>query len=162
MRSFAPPSIMPFALALAVAALWTAPAPAQQAVSDARLDAARGGFDLGNGLLASFGISRVIYVNGNLVAQTSVRIPDAGHITSAQAGALATASAARLIQNGPGNQIDPAALSRVGGTVIQNSLDNQRIKSVTTIDTTVNSLDTFRGLNLQDSLQSALIGSRGQ
>jgi hypothetical protein len=154
-------SILP--IALAVAALGAPrPATAQQAVDDARLDSVRGGFDLGGGMFAAFGISRAVYVNGALVAQTAVQVPDVARITAVQAGALTTANAARVIQIGLGNHVDPAVLLHMGGTVIQNTLDNQRVKSLTTIDVTVSGLDTFRSLNLQDSLQPALLGSRGQ
>ncbi|MEP7186305.1 MAG: hypothetical protein ABI767_10750 [Rhodanobacter sp.] len=130
------------------------------AVSDSQLNAIRGGFDTGNGLFASFGLQRLVYVNGNLVTETRVNIPDIAHLTRAQASALAAASAVNVVQVGPGNQFDPAVLHQLGGTVIQNSLDNQHIQSITTLDTSVNSLDTFRSLNLQDSLQSAQLNAR--
>ena len=79
------------------------------AVNDRRLDATRGGFDLGNGLLASFGIERAVYVNGNLVSSTSVNIPDIGRITPDQASALAAATGTvNIIQNGANNTVDPA------------------------------------------------------
>ncbi len=130
------------------------------AVSDSQLNAVRGGFDTGNGLLASFGLQRLVYVNGNLVTETRVNIPDIAHVTQAQASALAAGSAVNVVQIGPGNQFDPAALHQLGGNVIQNSLDNQHIQSVTTLNTSVNSLGTFQSLNLQDTLQSALLNAR--
>ncbi len=133
---------------------------APRAVSDSQLDAVRGGFDSGNGLLASFGLQRLVYVNGNLANETRVNIPDIAHMTRAQASALAAATAVNVVQVGPGNRFDPTSLHSFGGTVIQNSLDNQHIQSITTLDTSVNSLATFRSLNLQDSLQSALLNSR--
>ena len=133
------------------------------AVSDRRLDATRGGFDLGNGLLASFGIERAVYINGNLVSSTSVNIPDIGRMTPDQASALAAATgAANIIQNGANNTVDPATFDHAtAATVIQNSLDNQDIRSLTTINTTVNSQNMFRSLGLQESLQAGLIGSLG-
>lgn len=141
-----------------------APAESWLAVGDRRLDAARGGFDSGNGLLVSFGIARQIYVNGNLVSSSNVQIPDVGHITSSQADALALATGTvNVIQIGPGNSFDPSAFRQAtGATVIQNTLDNQNIQSLTTLDASVNNLNLFRGLNLQDSLQTGLINSRGQ
>jgi len=133
------------------------------AVSDRRLDATRGGFDLGNGLLASFGIERAVYINGNLVSSTSVNIPDIGRITPDQAGALAAATGTvNIIQNGANNTVDPATFDHAtAATVIQNSLDNQDIRSLTTINTTVNSQNMLRSLGLQESLQAGLIGSLG-
>lgn len=73
-------------------------------VSEARLDAARGGFDLGGGLVAALGLDRVVYVNGALVVSTHVDIPDVAHLTPAQAGALSSAiNTASVVQVGAGN-----------------------------------------------------------
>ena len=139
------------------------PVAAWSAVSDSRLDAIRGGFDVGNGLLASFGIDRVVHINGNLVSSISVNIPDIGRMTSAQANALAAATGTvNVIQNGPGNTFDPATLNHATAVmIIQNSLNNQNIQSLTTITVSVNGLNMFRNLNLQGSLQAGLIGSMG-
>lgn len=136
------------------------------AVSDRRLDATRGGFDLGNGLLASFGIERAVYINGSLVSSTRVNIPDIGRITPDQASALtAVTGTVNIIQNGANNTVDPATFGQFGhataATVIQNSLNNQDIRSLTTINATVNSQNMFRSLGLQESLQAGLIGSLG-
>ncbi|KRE87291.1 hypothetical protein ASG75_03915 [Rhodanobacter sp. Soil772] len=141
----------------------TAPTHWPAAVSGQRLDAIRGGFDFGNGLLASFGIERAVYINGNLVASSSVQVPDIGRMTPDQAIALAAATGTlNVIQNGAGNSVDTSAFNRVtAATVIQNSLDNQDIRSLTTIDAAVNSQLAFRDLNLQQSLQAGLIGSLG-
>jgi len=133
-------------------------------VSDVRLSDCRGGFDLGGGLVASFGISRAIYINGNLVAHVSIDIPDLSHIDSAQAHALATlVNGVTLVRNGPGNFVDPAAFNRVTGAIaIQNTLNSQQIQALTTLDTTVRNLNQFNSLNLANTLQSALVNSRGQ
>lgn len=133
-------------------------------VSDARLAECRGGFDLGGGLVASFGIDRAIYINGNLIASVSVNIPDLARIDSAQANALAMlANGVTLIHNGPGNFVDPASFNRAtGAIVIQNTLDNQQIQALTTLNTTVRNLSQFNSLNVANSLQQALINSRGQ
>lgn len=137
---------------------------ASMPVSDARLSDFRGGFDLGGGLVASFGITRAIYINGNLVASVSVNIPDLTRIDGAQANALATlVNGATLIRNGPANFIDPASFNRASGAiVIQNSLNSQQIQALTTLDTTVRNLSQFNSLNLANTLQSALVNSRGQ
>jgi hypothetical protein len=133
-------------------------------VSDARLSLIRGGFDLGGGLVASFGISRAVYINGNLVANIAVDIPDVSHIDSAQAHALAAlVNDVTLIRNGPGNFVDPASFNRdVGAIVIQNTLNDQQIQALTTIHSTVSNLNQFNAMNLANSLQQALINSRGQ
>ncbi|TPG10261.1 hypothetical protein EAH75_05275 [Rhodanobacter glycinis] len=133
------------------------------AASDHRLDDTRGGFDLGNGLLASFGIDRVVYINGSLVSSTSVYVPDVGRMTLGQASALAAAArTVNLVQNGTGNSIAPTTFDHAtAATVIQNSLDNQDIRSLTTINAAVNSQAAFRNLGLQEALQAGLVGSLG-
>jgi len=133
-------------------------------VSDSMLEDARGGFDLGNGLVTSFGISRAVYVNGNLVVSTRVNIPDLSHISSEQANALAAAlGTVSVIHNGAGNSVDPGAFDHAtGALVIQNTLDNQQIQALTTLTASVRDLGQFNGINLGNSLQSALINSRGQ
>jgi hypothetical protein len=130
-------------------------------VGNAQLDAMRGGFDSGNGLLASFGIDRVVYINGNLATRTSVSIPDIDHMTTAQAHALAAVGGVlTVVQSGQGNT---AALAPSGATatVIQNSLDGQHVQSLTTIDASVDHLDQFRSARLGDTLQGELIQSLG-
>ena len=84
-----------------------------QPVSYARLDEVRGGFDLGDGLLASLGIQELTYINGNLVTSTSINIPNIGQITAQQATALASAlSTVNLVQNGPRNIIEPSSIGQ--------------------------------------------------
>ncbi|WP_053077707.1 hypothetical protein [Burkholderia cepacia] len=134
------------------------PATGAIALSDARLDAMRGGFDMPSGLKVSFGVSRVAFVNGNLVASTSFNIPDISHITAQQAQALAAANAGGLIQVGAGNTAQPAALPALTGAVIQNTLNNQQIQAMTTINTTVNTLSMFKNLNVMSTLNNALLG----
>lgn len=149
--------------AAAVATAGLAPAETWPTVSDRQLDGMRGGFDLGHGLLASFGIDRLVYVNGNLASSISVNVPDIARITPAQASALAAAvGTVNVVQNGPGNSFDPATLDHaMAATVIQNSLDAQHIRSLTTINAAVNTLDEFRSINFSNSLQSALVRSLG-
>ncbi len=132
-------------------------------VSAETLDETRGGFDMGNGLVASFGIDRAVYVNGNLVTQTSFNVPDIAHMTTAQATAMSTAlNSVAVTQVGGSNTFDPTSLGGVSaGTVIQNTLNNQTIKSITTVNATVNSLNAFQQMNLQQSLQQTQLQSLG-
>lgn len=155
-------------IALLAAALWTSASAAQDfagagAVSDPQLDAIRGGFDAGGGLLASFGIERVTYINGQLMAHSQVNIPDLAHITAQQAQALALAtSTVSVIQNGPGNVVDPGSFpTGSAATFIQNSLDNQNIQNLTTITATVNTLAAFRTIGLQETLQASALQGLG-
>lgn len=141
----------------------TAPLLAAAPVSDSRLMNIRGGFDLGNGLVASFGISRMVYINGNLVAHTSVNLPDLSHVTGAEANALAAAlGRVNIIQNGPDNSVMPGSINAAPGTlVIQNSLNNQQIQALTTINASVKDLNQFNTINLNNNLQSAINNSLG-
>lgn len=132
-------------------------------VSQQTLDEQRGGFDLGNGLVASFGIDRAVYVNGNLVTSTSFNVPDIAHMTPAQATAMQTAlNTVTVTQVGPNNSFDPSSLGQnTGATVIQNTLNNQHIQSITTINTSTNTINAFRQANFQDALQQAQLQALG-
>jgi hypothetical protein len=129
------------------------------AISDERLDKMRGGFDLASGLKVSFGISRMVVVNGNLLTTTSFNIPDISNISAQQAQQLASVNAGALIQNGPGNVVQPGALPGTSGAVIQNTLNNQNIQALTTINTTVNSLSMFKNFNVGSTLNGTLINA---
>jgi len=125
-------------------------------VADAALDEVRGGFEIPAILLASMTLERSAYVNGELVLSRSVSIPDIANMTSEQATALAAAAGTLLIQNGPNNAFNVADLGPAS-TVIQNTLSNQHLVTLTTLSVEVNSLGAFRELNFQDSLRDSLV-----
>jgi hypothetical protein len=131
------------------------------AVNEHALDKVRGGFDAGNGLLISFGIERSVYINGSLVTTTSLNVSDLGRATGGQAPGASDIAASRnatLIQNGAGNTFVTGALSpSMLGTVVQNTLNDQRIETVTSINATVNSLQMVRSRNFEASMRGALI-----
>lgn len=133
------------------------------AVSEKQLDAQRGGFDVGAGLAVSFGLVRSVMVNGELVHQTSFNLPDISQISPDQARIASAAIAeSGLIQIGPQNFVDAGALSdRLTGTLIQNSLNDQQIQSLTIINTGVNSAGLLKAINTQTVLSDALIGALG-
>jgi hypothetical protein len=127
------------------------------AVSDRALERQRGGFDLGGGLLVSFGITRAVYVNGDLVTQTTLDFGRIKNLTPAQATQLAQQMAAlNLVQVGPNNRVDPQVLANGTGTIIQNTLNNQRILNQTVIDARSNGMGMMKNLNLHDTLSEAL------
>jgi hypothetical protein len=134
-----------------------------RAVEDRRLAELRGGFDFANGLKISVGIQRAVYIDGNLVTTTSVSVPDLGRPTAAQAHALsASAGTISLVQNGPGNTFDPGPISPTTiATVVQNTLNNQSIKSLTVIDATSNSLGLLKTMNFQSAMRDALNTAAG-
>ncbi|CAB3787263.1 hypothetical protein [Pararobbsia alpina] len=131
-------------------------------LSDARLDEMRGGFDVAPGLHVAFGIERMVFVNGELIATTSFNIPNVAQITPQQAQTLASAlGTTTLVQNGPGNSFQPVANLASGATsgaatIVQNTLNNQAIKALTTINATVNTLGAYQALNLQSTLDRGI------
>ena len=132
------------------------------AVGAERLDESRGGFDAG-GLIMSFGIERAVYINGNLVTTTSFNVSDVGKITSDQMKTLtAQAASMGLVQNGPGNTFQlTTGNASLPGSIIQNTLNNQNIKSTTVINATSNSLNLIRGINTLDTFSNAINSSLG-
>lgn len=128
-------------------------------VDPARLAEMRGGLMMPSGMLLSFGIERLVYVNGELVASATLQIPDLGRMTADQASALAAINEGRVVQIGEGNRIDPGA----GGNalVIQNTLDGQAISALTTLNVGVGTLGMLQEINTYDALHNALIASPG-
>lgn len=125
----------------------------------ARLADMRGGLMMPSGMVLSFGIERLVYVNGQLVASANLQIPDLGRMTADQASALAAINEGRVVQIGEGNRIDPGA----GGNalVIQNTLDGQTITALTTLNVGVGTLGMLQEINTYDALHNALIASPG-
>ena len=146
----------------AAAAAASGPSPfgdQEVAISETSLDRVRGGFS-GDGLNISFGIERAVYINGALVTTTTLNVSDLGRITAGRATAALDIGTIALIQNGAGNSVAAGTISSSSiGTVIQNTLDGQKIQNLTVINATANSLGVLRNLNLQSSLRGAVIDS---
>ncbi|UGQ48267.1 hypothetical protein [Massilia endophytica] len=102
-------------------------------VPDSILDEARGGFERQN-VLASLSIERMISLNGAVVAESQLALAD-------------------LARAAPQDMARAAALETL---LVQNSLNDQMIRSQTTINTTVNSLAVLKNLNFGDSVRQAL------
>jgi hypothetical protein len=90
-----------------------------------------------------------------LVASASVRIPDVTEIDREQARALADLNKGLVVQVGERNHFDPAAAA--GGVVIQNTLDNQSIRTATNIEVGAASLGVFQAINSYGALGDALV-----
>ena len=135
------------------------------AASDQTLDKLRGGFDLGTGLMVSFGISRAVYVNGQLITSTTFRVGDLTSLTPQQAVALSqqisTQTQAQVVKNGPGNTMELSVGSAPLSTFIQNTLSNQSIRNQTIIDMTSNGMGIAKGLNLQATIDAAVADAIG-
>ena len=134
-----------------------------KAVSNEQLDTLRGGFETPSGMTVSFGLVRTVSINGDVVNRTSFNLPDVSKISAEQARAVSTAIAeTRLVQNGGGNVVSDSVRSQLsGGTLIQNSLNDQTIQTLTVINAGVNSLGLFKSLNLQGAFKDALFGAFG-
>ena len=129
------------------------------AVAETALDGVRGGF-VTDSLNISFGIERAVYINGALVTTTSFNLSDLGRISGGRGSAALDSATLALVQSGTGNTVSAGAISSASiGTVIQNTLDGQKIQSLTVVNASVNSLGVLRGLNLQSSLRGAVIDS---
>jgi hypothetical protein len=130
------------------------------AVGDAALASMRGGYSV-NGLNISFGIERAVYVNGALVASTSLNVSNLQRVASGGAGIAINSSAMLgLVQTGVGNSLAAGAPSAASfAAVVQNTLDGQKIQVSTVINANVSGLSMLRNLNLQWAVRSAVIDS---
>ncbi len=131
-------------------------------VDDDTLGGLRGGFETPGGLVLSFGIERVVLINGVLSSTTTLNVADLSQLAGGAAGpqGLPVGTSVGVIQIGANNSFDPAVLASGSfATVIQNSLDNQKIQTVTTINAQANSMDLLRAHRLGESLRDALNSS---
>ena len=130
-------------------------------VASATLGAMRGGFTTPSGLELSLGIERMVSINGELVSHTNFQIADLGHISGAEAlRARDAVNAMNLVQNGDNNLVTGSLASRPG-TFVQNSLNDQLIRSQTIISSSVNSLSLLKDINFQGGLRDAVINAIG-
>jgi hypothetical protein len=133
------------------------------AASDRTLSQLRGGFDLGAGLVVSFGISRAVYINGQLITSTSFQVSDLTRLTPVQAATLGQqiSSQTQVVQNGAGNVLESGALTVPLATYIQNTLNNQTIRNQTVIDATSNGLSMVKTMNLHSTINQAIANAVG-
>jgi len=132
-------------------------------VDDGTLDRARGGFTRSDGLMVSLGIDRLVSINGDVVAHSRIDIADLGRVSADQARQTSDAlSSVKLVQNGAANIYRAADLgAALGGIVVQNSLNDQAIRTETVIESTVNSASLLNALHFQSTLQEALARAAG-
>jgi hypothetical protein len=127
---------------------------APNAVDSTALAGVRGGFGYGDNLLVTLGIDRLVRINGNVVEQSSLQFGDVGKLASGAASLPAdSVPGPRLIQNGQLGQMSGGAL---GGTFIQNTLNDQMISSQTTLRASVNTAGVVQVMNFNASLNQAL------
>lgn len=131
---------------------------AANAVGSETLAEARGGFLVAEGLTVTLGIERMVTINGDVVERSELQLGDIGKL--AQGNGLVSSEALgelRLIQNGVASALrGDANTSLLGGTIIQNTLNDQFINNQTTINATVNTAGMLRALNFAEGLNNAL------
>jgi hypothetical protein len=134
-----------------------APFSNEAAVAPEVLAGYRGGFTTDTGLAVTLGIERIVTINGHVADRSRLEFGDLGRLASGQATLSGDAAGQlRLIQNGGGGfnvQLGPSAL---GGTFIQNSLNNQLINNATVINASVNAGGLLQSMNFQSTLSNAL------
>lgn len=168
-----------------------APLTLAAAVGEDELAGLRGGFELPGGLVMSFGLERLVYINGVLTSSIRLNVVELGELlasgvargeapqstqatqatqatqtteatqatqaTQVTATPVGIGSTLAVIQNGPGNTVATEVLtSGALGTVIQNSLNNQRMQIITTVNARVNSMELLRADRLGESIRNAI------
>lgn len=129
----------------------------------------RGGFTTAGGFEFSFGLQRITQINNEPAITQSLFSVDRviNGLTSGVAGPArqqvgVPAESPVVIQRGSDNFVAPSVLNRVAGaprTIIQNSLDNQRISNTNIYDIRVDNLGAItRGLGA--SLQRGLLNQQ--
>ncbi|MFT3757331.1 hypothetical protein [Thauera sp.] len=121
-------------------------------IPDTELDTLRGGFETPGGLQMRFGIERVVLINGILHSTTSLRLDGSSQTSGIP---LPPGAALALIQSGP-NNISHLLPAHSLATVVQNSLDNQKLQTITTISASVNSLEAMQGVLMEQAMQEAV------
>jgi hypothetical protein len=124
---------------------------------DAKLATMRGGFAAAPGLLVSFGIVRSVEVDGQLVARTALQVPDLSSLTALQAQQLSQQVAQLgIVQAGRGNAASLPADNGALPLVIQNTMNDRQIRSLTEINAASNGMGLLKELNLSRTLADAL------
>lgn len=140
------------------AACTAGPFVAGNAIAAERLDGYRGGFTTETGLAVTLGLERIVTINGQLAEQSTINFGDLGSLASGRSTLTSDAAGQlRLIQNGVGSNFAvDMGKNALGGTVIQNTLNNQLINSQTVINANVNARGMLQAMNFQSSLANAL------
>jgi hypothetical protein len=139
----------------------------------------------GGRLRVDIGITREVHINGNLIARSQLTIPDLGMLMKGRGAGPSVSTtvggpgaggsgllvngmpvtsvpvtlteAGLIVQNGGGN-IAPS-LSEIGATsiptIVQNTLDNQRISTLTHVNARLNSISLMNSLRLGEVMNSA-------
>ncbi|WP_454765693.1 hypothetical protein [Cupriavidus campinensis] len=91
---------------------------------------------------------------GNASAQGAAGL--ASQTIATSTGTVTTNGLLSVVQNGAGNTANVGAMANMPGTVIQNTLNNQSIQSLMTINASVNTLAAFRAQMANTALNSVI------
>lgn len=159
--------LLQFAIVVCIASaegyLGAEPDPLKEcrSASSTELSDIRGGYVAGNGLEVSFGIDKMLAVNGVLLANDTLSFMLSAAANQGTATGV-SGSMAGKVQNGANNSIDLSVLSGLrpdSFTFIQNTLDRAVIQNTTTIDVSVTVRNLYRDLNLSSMMNRQLIDS---
>ncbi len=127
------------------------------AVAPSTLDEYRGGFTTDTGIAVSLGLERIVTINGNVADSSRIDFGDLGNLAAGRTQLSSDAATQlRIIQNGGGAVGVDFGPSALGGTVIQNSLNNQLINNATIINASVEGRGMLQTMNFQNTLSNAL------
>jgi hypothetical protein len=137
-----------------------APAPPGwgQALPERVLAQQRGGFIDENGLKITVGLESLVRVNGELRSQLQVQLPDLAQL--AKAGTTLNGQMA-VVQNGTGNSLPADLGSQVSGlsTFIQNSLDDQVIQNLKSLNIEISGLQGLSRSQIKQRVNGQLVES---
>jgi len=145
----------------AIAAAQAAAAAAQGAAGQAgqsSMAAANGAAGSAQGAAGAAASSSAAAATGGVAQATGAAglAQQAAATATAATGTVVTNGLLTVIQNGAANTANVGAVSNVPATVIQNTLNNQNIQSLMTINASVNTLAAFRSQMANTALNSVI------
>ena len=127
------------------------------AVHDGALEEMRGGIRLGDGIDIAVGLTRTGSINGVEQYSNTLQIDD---LTSGMDGMDLSSMQGMVIQNGAGNNVAAGIADSLSGnfsSVIQNSLDNQVIWTMTIYDVSLKNVSSAIGsISAQEAIAESL------
>jgi hypothetical protein len=128
------------------------------AVDGSALDEMRGGVQLANGMNIAIGLTRSASINGVEQYSSSLRLDE---LSAGIGSAVLDGMGMNVIQNGTGNFVAPNVLEGLSsgfGTIIQNSLDNQQIHTLSTYDIEISDVGrAIRDLATDQAISDSLL-----
>ncbi len=130
-------------------------------VSDERLSQLRGGFVTSDGIEINIGIEKIALMNGELQSLLAI---DLSKISQSSIDFDKLHNVASVIQSGAGNELSQSLRGLVDAgvlSVIQNTLDGQKIQTLTELNINVSNVNNFNLPNLGRMLDFQVTQSLG-